>query len=115
MLGLQTERLADIVLGEAEPAHPVGIHDAQVGLDASIELRNVSFRYAADEPWVIKDLSLRIEAGESVAIAGPSGCGKTTLLKIMLGLLEPEEGSVWVGGIALRQLGLRHIATRSAS
>ena len=107
MLGLQTERLADIVLGEAEPAHPVGIHHAQEGLDASIELRNVSFRYAADEPWVIKDLSLRIEAGESVAIAGPSGCGKTTLLKIMLGQLEPEEGSVWVGGIALRQLGLR--------
>jgi ATP-binding cassette subfamily B protein RaxB len=51
---------------------------------------------------------MNIRAGESVAISGPSGCGKTTLLKIMLGQLQPEEGEVLIGGIPLKQLGLRH-------
>ncbi len=108
MLGLQTERLADIVLAEPESASDAALHRSQEGVAASIELRNVSFRYAPDDPWILKDVSLKIEAGESVAIAGPSGCGKTTLLKVMLGQLAPQEGSVSVGGVSLRQLGLRH-------
>lgn len=108
MLGLQTERLADIVLAGPEAASDAALHRSQEGFAASIELRNVSFRYAPDDPWILKDVSLKIEPGESVAIAGPSGCGKTTLLKIMLGQLEPQEGGVSVGGVPLRQLGLRH-------
>lgn len=108
MLGLQTERLADIVLAEPESLRNAALHRSQEGVAASIELCNVSFRYAPDDPWVLKDVSLKIEPGESVAIAGPSGCGKTTLLKVMLGQLEPQEGSVSVGGVPLRQLGLWH-------
>jgi ATP-binding cassette subfamily B protein RaxB len=50
--------------------------------------------------------SLRLEAGESVAIVGPSGCGKTTLAKLMLGLLAPSEGEILIGGIDIRRLGL---------
>ena len=108
MLGLQTERLADIVLAEPESLRNAALHRSQEGVAASIELCNVSFRYAPDDPWVLRDVSLKIEPGESVAIAGPSGCGKTTLLKVMLGQLEPQEGSVSVGGVPLRQLGLWH-------
>lgn len=111
MLGLQTARLADIVLARPEPRLDVASYRSeegtQGGVPTSIELRNVCFRYAADEPWVLKDLNLHIEAGESVAIAGPSGCGKTTLLKIMLGQLTPEEGEVLVGGLPIKQLGLQ--------
>ncbi len=58
----------------------------------SIELRNVRFRYADCEPYVLDGVSLKVEAGECVALVGPSGCGKTTLLKVMLGLLQPQEG-----------------------
>ena len=108
MLGLQTERLADIVLAEPESQRDAALHRSQEGVAASIEMRNVSFRYAPDDPWILKDMSLKIEPGESVAIAGPSGCGKTTLLKLMLGQLEPQEGCISVGGVPLRQLGLRH-------
>lgn len=108
MLGLQTERLADIVSAEPESVRDAALHRSQEGIAASIELCNVSFRYAPDDPWILKDVSLKIEPGESVAIAGPSGCGKTTLLKVMLGQLEPQEGSVSVGGVPLRQLGLWH-------
>jgi ATP-binding cassette, subfamily B, bacterial CvaB/MchF/RaxB len=115
MLGLQAERLADIVLTPPEDAENVGnaaSHDARGGeasdaLTPSIEVRNVSFRYAQGEAWVLRNVSVHIRAGESVAIAGPSGCGKTTLLKIMLGQLQPEEGEVLIGGIPLKQLGLK--------
>jgi ATP-binding cassette subfamily B protein RaxB len=54
----------------------------------------------------LRQCSLRIEAGESVAIVGPSGCGKTTLAKLMLDLLAPSEGEIQIGGIDIRRLGL---------
>jgi ATP-binding cassette subfamily B protein RaxB len=69
-------------------------------------VRNLSFRYADSEPFVLKDLNLSVPAGQCIAIAGASGCGKTTLLKLVLGLLEPTEGEILVGGIPLKQLGL---------
>jgi ATP-binding cassette, subfamily B, bacterial CvaB/MchF/RaxB len=106
MLGIQAERLADIVLTAPEEATRIE-HLAQEAISPTIEVRNVSFRYATGEPWVLRNVSMTIEAGESVAIAGPSGCGKTTLFKIMLGQLPPEEGEVLVGGIPLKQLGLK--------
>jgi ATP-binding cassette, subfamily B, bacterial CvaB/MchF/RaxB len=121
MLGLQAERLADIVLTPPEDAESVAMHEAHATSDTrgtqhtvadetltpSIEVRNVSFRYAQGEAWVLRNVNVHIRAGESVAIAGPSGCGKTTLLKIMLGQLQPEEGEVLIGGIPLKQLGLK--------
>jgi peptide/nickel transport system ATP-binding protein len=60
---------------------------------AAIEVKNVSFRYPHG-PWVLKNVSLTIEAGESVALVGPSGYGKSTLAKIIAGYLSPEEGEV---------------------
>lgn len=103
MLGLHAERLADIALESPE-------REAEVETDVSrltprIEVRNVSFRYAHGEPWVLRDCSLTIEPGEHIAICGPSGCGKSTLLKLMLGLLEPNEGEIRVGNVTLKQLG----------
>ncbi|RYF59078.1 MAG: peptidase domain-containing ABC transporter [Comamonadaceae bacterium] len=105
MLGLQTERLADIVLATPEPSVP--LDEGSDALPLSIELRNVRFRYAPGEPWILDGVSFTVAAGESVAISGPSGCGKTTLLKIMLGQLDPQEGEVTIGGVPLRQLGLQ--------
>jgi ATP-binding cassette subfamily B protein RaxB len=105
MLKLQGERLADIVLTapEAEPDVPARDGD----LPARLELQGVSFRYSDNEPEVLKDINIAIEPGESVAISGPSGCGKTTLLKLMLGIHAPQSGEIRVGGVPLRQLGLR--------
>ena len=67
-----------------------------------VEVRNLSFRYADGEPWVLRDFDLTIEAGESVAIVGASGCGKTTLLKLLLGLNEPVEGEIRIGAQGAR-------------
>ena len=105
MLRLQGERLADIVL--ARPEQDVEGSHAGPMPAAEIELRNVSFRYAAGEPWILKNYSLRIGAGESVAITGASGCGKSTLAKVILGLLDPDEGTILVGGVELKRLGKR--------
>ncbi len=103
MLRLHSERLADIVLSEPEKSPNVETH---VRLAPSIEVRNLRFRYSEQDPWVLDDLSFKIEPGESVAIVGPSGCGKTTLLKILTSLLQPTSGEVLVGGEPMSQISL---------
>ena len=105
MLRLQGERLADIVLTAPEQERAAAHVRQSAGIPA-IELCKVSFAYSDAEPQVLSDVSLRIEPGESVAIVGPSGCGKTTLLKLMLGIHEPDAGEMLIGGVPLSQLGL---------
>ncbi len=105
MLRLQGERLADIVLAEPEPVDE-GLPRSTTAT-TSLELVDVSFAYSDAEEPVLKKLSLRIDAGDSVAIVGPSGCGKTTLLKCMLGILVPQSGQIRVGSATLAQVGLR--------
>ena len=103
MLGLHAERLADIALEAPEDDRTRETDTSR--LLPKVEVRNVSFRYAEGEPWVLRDCTLTIEPGEHVAICGPSGCGKSTLLKLMLGLLKPDEGDIRIGGVSLKQLG----------
>ena len=105
MLRLQGERLADIVLTAPEQERAAAQVRRSAGIPA-IELHDVSFAYSDAEPQVLSHVSLRIEPGESVAIVGPSGCGKTTLLKLMLGIHEPDAGELLIGGVPLPQLGL---------
>jgi energy-coupling factor transport system ATP-binding protein len=60
---------------------------------------NVSFRYAEDQPWVLKNVSFSIKQDEWVAILGHNGSGKSTIAKLMNGLLFPDEGMIYVHGI----------------
>ena len=113
LLRIQGERLADIVLTPTE-AHAEGLY-AGPQPEPSIRFENVSFRYAEGEEWILKDCSFEVAAGESVAIVGPSGCGKTTLVRLLLGLLDPQEGKITVGGIDLKHLGKNRYRTMVAS
>lgn len=104
MLRLHGERLADIALATPEVLDPQRFEQA-VPAGAGIEVSGLGFRYAEGEPWVLKECSFTVEAGESVAIVGASGCGKTTLVKLMLGLLKPTEGAIAVGGEDIHRFG----------
>src|SRR5215210_7722553 len=106
ILGLHLERLSDIALTPLERGHDqVLAYTRQI--QGRIELRNVFFRYAETEPFVLEDINLTIEPGEFITIMGPSGGGKTTLMKIMLGLLEPTMGEVLIDGVPLSVIGPR--------
>lgn len=107
MLRLHGERLADIVLTPPEDAQQ--LPELPPPEHPRIEMENLGFRYAEGEPWVLKACSFTVEPGESVAIIGASGCGKTTLVKLMLGLLEPTEGVIRIGGHDLRKVGPRNV------
>ena len=67
-------------------------------VSGAIELNHVSFRYEDDAPWVLENLSLKIKAGEYVAIVGRTGCGKSTLVRLMLGFEKPQKGAVFYDG-----------------
>ena len=76
---------------------------AAVTGQAKVELRGVGLRYFGreGETEALKDISLKIEPGEFVAIIGQSGCGKSTLLSLISGILTPTEGGVMVDGVAV--------------
>jgi ATP-binding cassette subfamily B protein RaxB len=106
VLDLHLERLGDVALTPLEPGHDRLLAYARP-IEGRIELRNLCFRYAETEPFVLENVNLVIEAGQFVTIMGPSGGGKTTLVKIMLGLIEPTGGEILIDGIPLATIGAR--------
>jgi ATP-binding cassette, subfamily B, bacterial len=87
---------------------PVEAHPGDRALEAGsvrgeVEFAGVTFAYHDREP-VLRDFSLRIPAGETVAVVGPTGSGKSTLVKLLLRLYEVQEGSVRIDGMDVRGL-----------
>ena len=64
-------------------------------LAGRVELYNVYFRYSREGQFVLKNVSLRVEPGEFVALVGPSGAGKSTLIRLLLGFEKPEAGTIY--------------------
>ncbi|MGD9946398.1 MAG: ABC transporter ATP-binding protein [Burkholderiaceae bacterium] len=82
----------------------------QAPRDASVELRDVHFRYAADEPEVLRGVSLQIAPGSMTALIGESGSGKTTLVRLIARFFDVSQGSVRVGGVDVRQMSDTQLA-----
>jgi ATP-binding cassette, subfamily B, bacterial CvaB/MchF/RaxB len=104
LLRLHAERLADIVLADSDTRRGAAgrLLTSDGGrLSATVEIRDLFFRYAEHEPFVLERVNLEVCAGESVAVVGPSGCGKSTLINVMLGVLTPSSGDVLIGGLRL--------------
>lgn len=63
-----------------------------------IEFRNVSFKYPGNDEYTLKNLNLKIESGQKIALLGVNGAGKTTLVKLLLGFYTPDSGQILIGG-----------------
>ncbi len=70
----------------------------------SIEFKNVTFRYKGSNRPVLHNFSLKIEPGEKIALVGENGAGKSTLIKLLVRFYDPDEGSVLINGINLKDL-----------
>lgn len=103
------ERIEEIY---ATPAEDVRAGAPTASLAGGVELEGVSARYGATAPWAVKDVSLRIEPGQRVAIVGASGSGKSTLARVLLGLCPAEEGQVRFAGMAADHIDLRDLRRR---
>ncbi|MCZ7887194.1 ABC transporter ATP-binding protein [Agrobacterium salinitolerans] len=68
-----------------------------------VELKNVSFEYLSGQP-VLKDVSVLFEGGQMTALVGPSGSGKSTIINLMMRLYDPQNGSVKINGMDLRDV-----------
>lgn len=109
LIGLHLERIADITLAppestDDEQAWRIATRPNQE--PAGFVLDSVSYRYADGEPWVLKNVSLTISGSEMLSFVGASGGGKTTLMKLLLGLLEPDSGQILYNGLPLHRFGL---------
>jgi ATP-binding cassette subfamily B multidrug efflux pump len=84
----------------AAPEHPVPV----AGGAASLELRDVGFRYPGAEEPVLQGVSLTSLAGQTTAVVGSTGAGKTTLVNLMARLVDVTEGQVLIDGVDVREL-----------
>lgn len=75
----------------------------------AVTLNDLAFRYAPDAPDVVQDITLDLPAGAVTAILGPNGSGKTTLLHLILGLLTPQHGRIWLNGASHSRRRASHI------
>lgn len=101
------DRIDDVLRTEPEQAgHELARAPRLAG---RITLQNVSFKYAENAPLVVRDVSVDIRPGMTVAAVGASGCGKSTLARILAGLYRPTEGKVLFDGHDLARLELKSL------
>ena len=85
--------------------------DAEM-LTGSITVEHLSFSYGENMPDVLRDLNLKINAGENVAIVGKSGCGKSTFIRLLLGFETPKSGAIYYDNQDLSELNLSSVRSQ---
>jgi len=111
MMCLHLDRIADIALTEQEANREGEVtfaHNKEGKPKGQLNLENICFSYNDEQASILNKVNLTLDEGDSIAIIGPSGAGKTTLMKIMLGLLQPTSGKVTLDGKDIKQVGLKN-------
>lgn len=103
------EKLDEILKQEKEehPQNPQAVNDIN-----TISFENVTFGYGTSDTNALKDISLTIESGKTVAFVGPSGSGKSTTIKLIVGLYHPTSGGVKFNGISGKEIDLIALRNR---
>ena len=99
-------RLLDEPVVVQEVAAPVPLPQPVRG---EVAFEGVWFRYAADGPWVLKDVSFTARPGETVALVGHTGAGKTTIVNLLLRFHDPVRGRITIDGVDIRTLALAEL------
>ncbi|WP_241562047.1 ABC transporter ATP-binding protein [Streptomyces hoynatensis] len=98
------ERVLELIDTRPEITEAPGARELPPGAPATVEFDRVSFRYRPGGEPVLRELSLRIEPGETLAVVGPSGSGKSTVSLLLPRFYDPDGGTVRLGGHDLREL-----------
>jgi ABC-type bacteriocin/lantibiotic exporter with double-glycine peptidase domain len=110
LAGAHLERISDVM--QAEPEQDLRKVRPAPPLSGKIELRHVSFRYDANSPYVLENISLAIEPGQKIALVGRTGSGKSTLAKLLLGLYRPTCGEILYDGLPLDAMHLHTLRSQ---
>lgn len=105
---ISIKRLGDIMNMPTEPYSmiPTRAQNAEGGV---IELKDLSFRYSTEHPFLYRNLHLTFKAGHLSLLMGPSGCGKSTLAKLLLGFYLPTEGQIKIDGRDIRHMSANEL------
>jgi subfamily B ATP-binding cassette protein HlyB/CyaB len=104
---IAVKRLGDLMDAPAEPYAVIPRREGKA--EGRVEVRNLSFRYAENLPWLYQGLDFAIEPGRCVALMGPSGSGKSTLAKLIQGFYQPADGAILVDGRDIRHLSANEL------
>ncbi len=108
---VSAERITEVLETESTvrgPVHPVTV----ARRDGDLEFRDVSFQYPGAEEPVLRDINLRVRAGETTAVIGSTGAGKTTLVSLVPRLFDVTDGAVLVDGVDVREQDLDELWSR---
>ena len=102
------------MLNQPLPANTEQDSIIPIPFEQEIVFKDVSFRYAKDTPWILKNVNLTFKKGETIGFIGETGSGKSTLLDILMGLLPPSSGKMLIDSVAIthenRRAWQKHIS-----
>ncbi len=104
---IAVQRLGDLMNAPTEPYSLIPVRANTI--KGQLDFENISFRYSENHPWLYLQLDINIKPNKCTVITGPSGCGKSTLTKLMLGFLQPQEGSIKLDGKDIRYLSANEL------
>ncbi|MFZ5623171.1 MAG: ABC transporter ATP-binding protein [Gemmatimonadota bacterium] len=99
-------RLLDAPVTVPEPRHPKPLPEPVRG---EVRFEGVWFRYAADAPWALKDVSFTASPGQTLALVGHTGAGKTTIINLLLRFYQAERGRITVDGVDIRDIATQEL------
>jgi ATP-binding cassette subfamily B protein len=98
------ERANPLIHASLEPGR--GPQTQKHTVKGAISIDSLAYRFPGSPEPLFSDLTLNIPSGSNVAITGPTGCGKTTLIRLLLGLVQPSSGSIFIDGISLSDISI---------